>query len=104
MRKRSLLFGICLSLCLLAGCAGSTEPSSKPVVPPESDLLPAGKTDESIVIEDGPPWFMTLRIVSGTETGELVLAENSETGSGVYTLSIMFLYQIVHQATLELSF
>ena len=87
MRKRSLLFGICLSLCLLAGCAGSTEPSSKPVVPPESDLLPAGKTGESIVIEDGLPWFMTLRIVSSAETGELVLAENSETGSGVYTLS-----------------
>jgi len=87
MRKRSLLFGVCLSLCLLAGCAGSTEPSSKPVVPPESDLLPAGKTGESIVIEDGLPWFMTLRIVSGAETGELVLAENSETGSGVYTLS-----------------
>jgi len=87
MRKHILLMSVCLSLCLLAGCAGSTEPSSKPVVPPESDLLPAGKTGESIVIEDGLPWFMTLRIVSGAETGELVLAENSETGSGVYTLS-----------------
>lgn len=87
MKKWSLLTGICLFLCLLAGCAGSTELPSAPPIPSERVPASSSNSDKSILIEDGPPWLMTLRIVSGAETENLVLAENGEAGVGVYTLS-----------------
>lgn len=81
MKKWTLFLSLYLCLGLLASCTGS----SSDIVPEE---LPAdGTTDTSMSIEDGPPWFLTCRIVSGAKTGNLVLAEHGEDGRGVYTLS-----------------
>ena len=87
MRRPSFLMGMCLFLCLLTGCAGNTESPATPSDSPKSAPASSAKANESLLSEDSVPLFMTLRIVSGAETGNLVLAENSETGTGVYTLS-----------------
>lgn len=87
MPKRSLLFSLCLILCLLIGCARSSDTPAEPTTPPEADAPSAGETNTSAPTENSDSCFMTLRIVSGAETGKLVLAENDEAGAGVYTLS-----------------
>ena len=82
MKKWTLFLGLYFCLALLAGCSGSSSDTAS-VESPSKDV-----TDTSVTLEDGPPWFLTCRIVSGAETGNLVLAEHSEAGKGVYTLSI----------------
>ena len=81
MKKWCLFLGLYFCLALLAGCVGSV-PNHTEESPPTND------STTSVTIEDGAPWFMTLRIVEGAETGTLVLAENGEAGSGIYTLSL----------------
>ena len=82
MKKWCLFLGLYFCLALVAGCAGSSVSTPPAEQPSDSD---AGS---SVLIEDEPPWFLTCRIVDGAETGDLVLAENADSGAGVYTLSL----------------
>lgn len=87
MKKRTVLL-LALCLFLLTACAGAGTPAPGGT-PSDPDLESAGSEGtQPAVIEDGPPWFATFRIVDGAETGQLVLAENGDAGSGVYTLSL----------------
>ena len=73
-----------LTLALLAGCGETQEntASSGPLAPPE----PAAQTAPVSLAEDETPDYVTLRLVDGAETGELVLA--GETAGQVYTLTV----------------
>ena len=87
MKKRTVLL-LALCLFLLTACAGTGTPAPGGT-PSDPDLESAGSEGtQPAVIEDGPPWFATFRIVDGAETGQLVLVENGDTGSGIYTLSL----------------
>lgn len=79
--KRSFLLPGLLALALLAGCALglSVEPARLQGNPA---ALPTGGP------VDGPPWFMTCRIVDGAEDGNLLLAENGGGSGAVYRLDV----------------
>lgn len=80
MKKVPFVFALLFCL-LLAGCAAQPEQAPSELPAPEQDS-PA----EQEPIDQSPP-PLTLRIVTGAESGQLLLAEPSGTGSGVYTLS-----------------
>ena len=80
MKKVPFVFALLFCL-LLAGCAAQPEQAPSELPAPEQDS-PA----EQEPIDQSPPPH-TLRIVTGAESGQLLLAEPSGTGSGVYTLS-----------------
>ena len=87
MKKRTVLL-LALCLFLLTACAGAGTPAPGGT-PSDPDFQNSGSEGtQPAVIEDGPPWFATFRIVAGAETGDLVLAENGEAGAGIYTLSM----------------
>ena len=87
MKKRTVLL-LALCLFLLTACAGAGTPAPGGT-PSDPDFQnPGSEGTQPAVIEDGPPWFATFRIVAGAETGDLVLAENGEAGAGIYTLSM----------------
>ena len=77
MRKWTFFLSLYFCLCLLAGCAagGGTAPEEQP---------PA---EDSAVLTDEAPWFITVRIVDGDPTTRLLLAEYGEAATAVYTLS-----------------
>ena len=68
MRKWTFFLSLYFCLCLLAGCAagGGTAPEEQP---------PA---EDSAVLTDETPWFVTVRIVDGDPTTRLLLAEYGE--------------------------
>lgn len=74
------LFLVCLTL--LTGCAGSPSAGTAEELPPKGSTA-----DSGITLVDEPPWFVTCRIVDGAENDTLVLAEQGDGGTGVYTLS-----------------
>ena len=75
MKKLLSLLILCFSLSLVTGCTGNAEPSPSPSKDPSA-------------AENGSPQFATFRIVSGAETGQLVLAKHEGTASEVYLLSL----------------
>lgn len=75
--KRIKFLSYALALALLCGCAGELPDNGISVV----TTTPTG-------IEDGPPWFMTCRIVDGAEDGNLFLAENGGGPGAVYRLNV----------------
>ena len=81
MKKRMFL----LSLCLLLTACASPSASVEEVAPPTCAETPV---ETEATCGPGIPYRMTCRIVDGAESGSLVLAEQGDTGSGVYTLSI----------------
>ena len=81
MKKLIFLLSLCL---LLTGCASSPAPAEE-VIPPTCGESPA---EANPTCGPGVPHRMTCRIVDGAETGHLLLAEHSETGSGIYTFSM----------------
>ena len=84
MKKVILVF--LLLFCLLpAGCAAQAE---QPV--PQKPVSEAEVSAEQELI-DCSPWFLTLRIVTGAESGTLLLAEHGDAPSGVYTLNTAIL-------------
>lgn len=76
--KKSILPAFVLCLALLTACS-IAEPASTP------DIEETEPTAEGLV--DQPPWFATFRVVSGGETGELILAANDGTSGEVYVLN-----------------
>lgn len=80
--KKTALPAIALCLALLAGCSTS----AGNVVTP-SPTPPETPPDTSAVLVDQAPWFETFRVVTGAESGELVLAANDGTASQVYVLN-----------------
>jgi hypothetical protein len=74
-----------LSLCLLLTACASPSASVEEVAPPTCAETPV---ETEATCGPGIPYRMTCRIVDGAESGSLVLAEQGDTGSGVYTLSI----------------
>lgn len=81
MKKWCLFLGLYFALALLVSCAGTT--------PDHTDDSPTTDSGAaSVPSEDSDSLMMTLRIIDGAETGYLLLAENGDTGSGVYTLSL----------------
>ena len=83
MRKWCLFLGLYFCLALTAGCAGRSTDSPQ-AVEPEPDT----GTDTVVQIVDKPPWFLTCRIVDGAESGQLLLAEQGDTATSIYTLSM----------------
>ena len=81
MKKLIFLLSLCL---LLTGCASPSAPVEE-VVSPTFAESPA-ETDPTC--GPGVPCRMTCRIVDGAESGHLLLAENGESGTGIYTLSM----------------
>ena len=81
MKKRMFLLSLCL---LLTGCASSGAPAGE-IIPPTCAEAPA---ETETTCGPGVPYRMTCRIVDGAESGHLLLAEHSETGRGIYTLSM----------------
>jgi hypothetical protein len=81
MKKRMFL----LSLCLLLTACASPSASVEEVAPPTCAETPV---ETEATCGPGIPYRMTCRIVDGAESGSLILAEQGDTGSGVYTLSI----------------
>lgn len=76
--KKTALLGSALSLALLAGCGATAGgPLSTPTESPKGT---------AVGLVDQPPWFDTFRVVTGAETGELVLAANDGTANEVYVL------------------
>ena len=75
MKKWIFLLTLCL---LMTGCASPSAPAEE-VLPPTCAETPA----EDPTCGPGDPYRMTCRIVDGAETGHLLLAEHSETGSGI---------------------
>ena len=74
---KKIILVFLLLLCLLAaGCAPQTE-QPIPVLPFE----------EEETCGPGVPYTITCRIITGAESGNLLLAEHGDAGSGVYTLS-----------------
>lgn len=92
MRIWSLFLTLYFCLCLLAGCGGGTPGGA--TSHPQADGTPTQTTDESPASGelsapvDEAPWFVTLRIVSGADSGQLLLAENGEAATAIYTLDI----------------
>lgn len=82
MKKRWLFLSLYLCLALVAGCSSSFDST------PPTELPSDSNTESPALIEDEASWFLTCRIVDGAETGNLVLAENGDAGSSVYTLSL----------------
>ena len=80
MKKWIFLLTLCL---LMTGCASPSAPAEE-VLPPTCAETPA----EDPTCGPGVPYRMTCRIVAGTESGHLLLAEHDETGRGIYTLSM----------------
>ena len=80
MKRFFSLFLVCLTL--LTGCAGSPSAGTAEELPPKGSTA-----DSGITLVDEPPWFVTCRIVDGAENDTLVLAEQGDGGTGVYTLS-----------------
>lgn len=83
MKKWCLFLGLYFCLALTAGCAGRSTDSPQ-AVEPEPDT----GTDTVVQIVDKPPWFLTCRIVDGAESGQLLLAEQGDTATSIYTLSM----------------
>ena len=81
MKKLIFLLSLCL---LLTGCASSPAPAEE-VIPPTCGESPAKANP---TCGPGVPYRITCRIVDGAETGQLLLAEHGETGSGIYTFSM----------------
>lgn len=79
--KKAMQTALLLGLALLAGCAapGAVSPAPTPELTESPEAAATGPVDSA-------PWFATFRVVSGAETGELVLA-GLEDGC-VYTLSV----------------
>ena len=74
--KKAMQTALLLGLALLAGCAAPGAVSPAPTPEPGA----TGPVDSA-------PWFATFRVVSGAETGELVLAANGGTSGEVCVLN-----------------
>lgn len=81
MKKWCLFLGLYFCLALLVSCAGIASDHTDKNPPADSGIA-------SVPTEDSDSLMMTLRIIDGAETGHLLLAENGDTGNGVYTLSL----------------
>ena len=86
MKKWCLFLSLYLTLCLLAACGASSSGEPVPGGTPSEEPQAGGESTQGAVIIDAAPWMSTYRIVSGAETGILLLAEQGEEGTGIYTL------------------
>ena len=80
--KKATRTALLLGLALLAGCAapGAVSPAPTPELTESPEAGATGPVDSA-------PWFATFRVVSGAETGELVLAANGGTSGEVCVLN-----------------
>ena len=80
--KKAMQTALLLGLALLAGCAapGAVSPAPTPELTESPEAGATGPVDSA-------PWFATFRVVSGAETGELVLAANGGTSGEVCVLN-----------------